>query len=140
MYLNLCFQTAAKKEKIKVQRIRTLKLSEITKPLPKDAKEKLLIGSVKRMLKPHQSANKLLHQKIITTLATSFNYTVRDTILTHILNDLRSTIDIALAWLFEEYSIMQVKFNLKQNVKSYVIYVNNTILKLLVLMMAAAII
>lgn len=65
------------------------------------------------MLKPHQSANKLLHQKIITTLATSFNYTVRDTILTYILNDLRTTIDIALAWLFEEYSIMQVKIKFK---------------------------
>lgn len=89
-----------------------------------------MIGSVQRMLKPHQSANKLLHQKIITTLATSFNYTVRDTILTHILNDLRSTIDIALAWLFEEYSIMQVKFKLI--VMSHVIvYVNNAIFNLL---------
>lgn len=91
-----------------MQRIKTLKLPEITKPLPKDMKEKLLISSVQRMLKPHQSLNKLLHQKIITTLATSFNYSVRDAILTYLLNDLRSTIDIALAWLFEEYSILQV--------------------------------
>lgn len=71
-------------------------------------KEKLLVGAVQRVLKPHQSASKLLHQKIITTLATNFNLSVRDVILTYILNDLRSTIDVALAWLFEEYSIMQV--------------------------------
>lgn len=74
-------------------------------------KEKLLVSSVQRMLKPHQSANKLLHQKIITTLATSFSFSVRDAILSHILSDLRSTIDIALAWLFEEYSIMQVRLS-----------------------------
>ncbi|CAH1966093.1 unnamed protein product [Acanthoscelides obtectus] len=97
----------SKKEKIKVQRIKTLKLADITKPLDKRTKDLLLINSVKRMLTPHKSTNKLLHQKIITTMATSFNSAVKETILSHLLSDLRSNVDIALAWLFEEYSVMQ---------------------------------
>ncbi|CAH1176158.1 unnamed protein product [Phaedon cochleariae] len=96
-----------KKEKVKVLRIKTLKLSEITKPLERDVKQRLLLKAVERLLTPHRSTNKQLHQKIIATLSTCFNIAVRDTILTFILNDLRSYVDIALAWLFEEYSIMQ---------------------------------
>ncbi|KAG5864258.1 hypothetical protein JTB14_019630 [Gonioctena quinquepunctata] len=96
-----------KKEKVKVLRIKTLKLAEITKPLERDVKERLMLKAVERLLSPHRSANKLLHQKIITTLATCFNLNVRDSILTFILNDLRSYVDVALSWLFEEYSIMQ---------------------------------
>ncbi|XP_074025533.1 symplekin scaffold protein [Leptinotarsa decemlineata] len=96
-----------KKEKVKVLRIKTLKLAEITKPLEKDVKERLMLKAVERLLTPHRSANKQLHQKIITTMATCFNLGVRDTVLKFLLNDLRSYVDIALSWLFEEYSIMQ---------------------------------
>ncbi|XP_018561363.1 symplekin isoform X1 [Anoplophora glabripennis] len=96
-----------RKEKVKVQRLKTLKLSEITKPLEKDVKQRLLIGSVNRLLYHDKYQNKLLHQKVITTLATCFNKTVRDTVLAYLMSDLRSYVDTALAWLFEEYSIMQ---------------------------------
>lgn len=34
---------------------------------------------------------------------------MRDTVLAYLMSDLRSNVDTALAWLFEEYSIMQVK-------------------------------
>ncbi|XP_060516392.1 symplekin [Cylas formicarius] len=96
-----------KKEKVKVPKIKSLKLTEVTKPLPKDIKEKLLVGSVKRLLLIDKTKSNGLHQKIITTLASSFTATVRETILTYLLSDLRSNIDTVLAWLFEEYSIMQ---------------------------------
>ncbi|KAJ8916157.1 hypothetical protein NQ315_016296 [Exocentrus adspersus] len=96
-----------RKEKVKVQRIKTLKLMEITKPLEKDVKERLLISSIKRLLQQDRSQNNLLHQKVITTLATCFCKSVRDTVLAYLLSDLRSNVDTALAWLFEEYSIMQ---------------------------------
>lgn len=85
-----------------------MKLAEVTKPLSRDAKEKLLVSAVRRLIRCDKSRNKNLQQKIITTLASSFNSTVRETILTHLLSDLRSNVDTALAWLFEEYSITQV--------------------------------
>ncbi|KAL3281104.1 hypothetical protein HHI36_004328 [Cryptolaemus montrouzieri] len=97
----------AKKEKSKVPRVKTLKLGEITKPIDKELKENLLVGSVKRLLSCEQIINRTLHQKIISTLAASFCPVVKETIITFLINDLRSHIDIALAWLFEEYSIMQ---------------------------------
>lgn len=97
----------AKKERIKMPKVKTLKLSEITKPIQKDSKENLLILSLRRLLTCDQTKNKNLHQKIITTLATSFCPIVKETIITYLISDLRNHIDIALAWLFEEYSIMQ---------------------------------
>uniref|UniRef100_A0A6P7G6A9 Symplekin n=1 Tax=Diabrotica virgifera virgifera TaxID=50390 RepID=A0A6P7G6A9_DIAVI len=96
-----------KKEKIKVVRIKTLKLQELTKPLETDVKERLMLNAVERILSPHKSAGKHLHQKIITTLATHFSAPIREKILMHLLKDLKSYVDIALAWLYEEYSIMQ---------------------------------
>lgn len=96
-----------KKEKVKVLRIKNLKLAEITKPIDRDLKEKLMLKAVERILIPHNSTNKMLHQKIMTTLSTCFSTAVRDRILLFLLNDLRSYVDVALAWLFEEYSIMQ---------------------------------
>lgn len=91
-------------------RIKNLKLAEITKPIDRDLKEKLMLKAVERILIPHNSTNKMLHQKIMTTLSTCFSTAVRDRILLFLLNDLRSYVDVALAWLFEEYSIMQVRF------------------------------
>ncbi|KAJ8979540.1 hypothetical protein NQ317_017688 [Molorchus minor] len=96
-----------KKEKVKVLRIKTLKLSEITKPLEKDTKERLLVSSVKRLLYSDKPSNKQLYQKVITTMATCFSKPVRDSVLTFLRSDLRNNVETALAWLFEEYSIMQ---------------------------------
>ncbi|XP_030752389.1 symplekin [Sitophilus oryzae] len=97
----------AKKEKTKAPKIKSLKLAEITKPLPKDTKESLLVSSVNRLLGCDKAKIKGLNQKIIITLASNFSSPVREAILTYLLSDLRSNIDTALAWLFEEYSIMQ---------------------------------
>lgn len=99
----------AKKERTKIVKLKSLKLSEITKPLEKETKEKLLIGSIKRLL--NSDKIKIMHQKVVTTLASSFSPLVKETILTYILADLRSHVDIALSWLFEEYSIVQVSFH-----------------------------
>ncbi|KAF7266373.1 hypothetical protein GWI33_020398 [Rhynchophorus ferrugineus] len=96
-----------KKEKLKQMKVKSLKLAEITKPLSKDTKDHLLISSVNRLLRCDKAKNKGLYQKIIITLASNFNSSVRETILSYLRGDLRSNIDTALAWLFEEYSIMQ---------------------------------
>nr|XP_022904714.1 symplekin [Onthophagus taurus] len=96
-----------KKERVKVPRIKTLKLAEITKPLEKEVKENLLSGAIKRILQSSSKGVDPLGQKIIVTVASTFNEIVRDQVLTYLLSDLRNQIDLALAWLYEEYSIMQ---------------------------------
>lgn len=110
-----------KKERVKVPRIKTLKLTEITKPLEKNSKEKLLLGAVERMLLADKAGTGQLRQKIVVTLASSFNESVRTTVLSFLLSDLRTHLDTALAWLFEEYSIMQV-IVIKLNISLYFIY------------------
>lgn len=88
--------------------MKTLKLAEITKPLEKDTKENLLLGAVTRILNCDKKSPMPLRQKIIITVASTYNDAVREHILTFLLCDLRSHLDLALAWLYEEYSIMQV--------------------------------
>lgn len=94
---------------MKVPRIKTLKLGEITMPLEKSVRERLLLGSVQRVIRSNRTVGSLLHQKITVTMASTFNEVVRANVLTHLLQDLKSSVDLALAWLFEEYSIKQVR-------------------------------
>lgn len=90
-----------------MQRVKTLKLNEITKPLAKDSKEILLLSSVQKLLMSERTGTPALREKVITTLAATFGKSVRDSILTYLLTDLRSNVNVALTWLYEEYSIMQ---------------------------------
>lgn len=92
-------------------KIKTLKLSEVTKPLSTKLREQLLIDAVHRVLKAEKysfrSGQSHVPHKIITTLASTFSASVREAILQFLLGDMRSHMDLALAWLYEEYSIMQ---------------------------------
>lgn len=64
------------------QRIKTLKLSEITKPLENDMMLKMMADAVQRILKAERNAAlggvTAVRTKIITTLAATFNRKVRD--------------------------------------------------------------
>lgn len=64
------------------QRIKTLKLSEITKPLENEVMLKMMADAVQRILKAERSAAlggvTTVRTKIITTLAASFSRKVRD--------------------------------------------------------------
>lgn len=92
-------------------RIKTLKLSEITRPVNIELREKLLISSVQRLLQAEKAASKVgvahVRYKIVTTLACMFSSPVRKTILMFLFDDMRCHMDLALAWLYEEYSLMQ---------------------------------
>lgn len=92
-------------------KLKTLKLSEITRPLKREVREQMLTNAVKRVLHAEKAASKtgvaLTRFKIITTLAATFSAPVRQSVLNFLLSDLRSHMDLALAWLYEEYSIMQ---------------------------------
>lgn len=93
------------------QRAKTLKLQEITKPLPKEVKEKFLLDCVQRMLKAEKvsivGGVSSQYRRILIVLGSSFNTTIRDMITKFIFEDPKSRIDFAFAWLFEEYSIAQ---------------------------------
>ena len=64
------------------QRIKTLKLSEITNPLESEVLEKMMADSIQRILKAEKSAALggvlPVRNKIVTTLAATFNKRVRE--------------------------------------------------------------
>lgn len=85
--------------------MKILKLHEITRPLERTVKEDLLLGAVRRLLSTNN--NTQIRQKIITVVAASFNEFVRDAVMSYVLDNLKSHMDLALGWLYEEYSILQ---------------------------------
>ncbi|KAJ8684463.1 hypothetical protein QAD02_020255 [Eretmocerus hayati] len=92
-------------------RLKSLKLSEVTKPLLKDTRDKMLLMAVTRILGTEKSvilggvAN--IRMKILTTLAATFNPFVKEAILQHITDDIRTRLELALCWLYEEYALLQ---------------------------------
>lgn len=97
---------------------RTLKLTEITKPLEEEDREKLAVDAVKRILDSEKDAVNggalRARMKIITSIATTFGLKVREAILEYILGDLRQKLGLAMAWLYEEYSILQGFYKLPE--------------------------
>lgn len=93
------------------QRVKAIKLAELTRPLPREVKEKLLIGAVERILNAERAAldggQIGVREKVITTFAVSYGQHIRQIILDFILEDIVSRIDLALSWLYEEYSFVQ---------------------------------
>ena len=43
----------------------------------------------------------------MTTLAATFNPYIKETVLRYITEDIRSRLDLALGWLYEEYALLQ---------------------------------
>lgn len=93
------------------QRAKTLKLQEITKPLPKEIKEKFLLDCVRRVLGAEKvsivGGAAAQHRRILIVLGSSFNPTVREMMTKFVFEDPKTRMDFAFAWLFEEYSIAQ---------------------------------
>lgn len=93
------------------QRMKTLKLSEITRPLENEVMLKMMADAVQRILKAERAAAlggmTVVRTKIITTLAATFNRKVREVVLNFLLEDVRTQLELGFAWLYEEYSFMQ---------------------------------
>ncbi|XP_063228750.1 symplekin isoform X2 [Bacillus rossius redtenbacheri] len=93
------------------QRIKTLKLSEVTKPLDGETSGRMLVSAVQRVMRTEGATGPtgvgLLRSKMITTMAATFDARVRHEVLGFLLEDVRARLDLALAWLYEEYSFMQ---------------------------------
>ncbi|XP_046384169.1 symplekin [Ischnura elegans] len=94
------------------QRIKTLKLSEITKALEPEERERSVALAVGRILRAERSCATLsgvspVRNKILTVIAAQFDENVGDAVRDFILEDLKNRTDLAFAWLYEEYSFMQ---------------------------------
>ncbi|XP_045536785.1 symplekin [Papilio machaon] len=93
------------------QKVKLLKLQELTRPIPKDIKEKLMLQAVERILRAEQDCiiggAEQIRSKFITIFASSYTSDIRELVLNYILEDPVKRIDLALSWLYEEYSIMQ---------------------------------
>ncbi|XP_043283816.1 symplekin [Venturia canescens] len=92
-------------------RLKALKLSEITKPLARETKEKMLLMAVNRILRAEKSAVyggvAMVRSKILTTLAATFNPYIKEAVLRYITDDMRTRLDLAMGWLYEEYALLQ---------------------------------
>ncbi|XP_014208073.1 symplekin [Copidosoma floridanum] len=92
-------------------RVKSLKLAEVTKPLLKDTRDRMLLMCVRRMLASEKSTRiggvTKTRNKVLTTLAATFNPEVKASILRHITEDMRTRMDLALSWLYEEYALLQ---------------------------------
>lgn len=93
------------------QRVKTLKLQEISKPLHRDLKQQFLLDAVKRILKCERQAiisgMGLKRKKILTVFAATFMPSVRAMIMDYIMDEIVKRIDLAFMWIFEEYSMLQ---------------------------------
>ncbi|CAH2090114.1 unnamed protein product [Euphydryas editha] len=93
------------------QKVKLLKLQEITRPIPKEIKEKLMIQAIGRILRAEKEATiggaAQIRSKFITIFASSYTSDIRDLVLNYILEDPLNRIDLALSWLYEEYAFMQ---------------------------------
>lgn len=93
------------------QKAKALKLQEITKPIAKTKKETFLLQAVMRILgaEKHSIKGGVIgrRQKILTVVAATFTNSVRETIMSFILDDITARLELAFSWLFEEYSLLQ---------------------------------
>ncbi|XP_047533985.1 symplekin [Vanessa atalanta] len=93
------------------QRVKLLKLQEITRPIPKEVKSKLMIQAVDRILRAEKESAiggaAQIRAKFITIFASSYTSDIRELVLNYILEDPLNRMDLALSWLYEEYALMQ---------------------------------
>lgn len=93
------------------QKAKDLKLQEITKPISKAKKEQFLVQAVRRILRAEKPSITggvtAQRQKILTVVAATFTNSVRETISSFILDDVKGRLELAFSWLYEEYSLLQ---------------------------------
>lgn len=92
-------------------RQKVLKLAEITKPMSKEMKEKMFLMAINRILNAEKSAIQggvaSVRSKILSTMAATFNRCVQNAVLRYITDDIKSRMELALEWLYEEYALFQ---------------------------------
>ncbi|XP_071440973.1 symplekin-like [Hetaerina americana] len=104
-------QAAVLTKVTKAQRFKTLKLSEIPKPMDPEERDRTVTSAVSQILKTERCSSlggvASVRNKILTLIAAHFDENIGDAVKEFILEDLKSRTDLAFAWLYEEYSFMQ---------------------------------
>ncbi|XP_062463806.1 symplekin, partial [Pezoporus occidentalis] len=89
-------------------RKKVFRLADVLKPLTETQVEKLKLGAVKRILRAERavacSGAAQARVKILASLVTHLEVPLKSEVLAFILEDVRSRLDLAFAWLFQEYN------------------------------------
>ncbi|KAL7980750.1 hypothetical protein Chor_001904 [Crotalus horridus] len=89
-------------------RKKIFRLNDVIKPLADAQKEKLKLAAVKRILRSEKavacSGAAHARVKILSSLVTQFEVPLKREILTFVLDDIRNRLDLAFAWLYQEYN------------------------------------
>ncbi|ETE63156.1 Symplekin, partial [Ophiophagus hannah] len=89
-------------------RKKIFRLNDVIKPLADAQKEKLKMAAVKRILRSEKavaySGAAHARVKILSSLVTQFEVPLKQEILAFILDDIRNRLDLAFAWLYQEYN------------------------------------
>ncbi|XP_033100006.1 symplekin-like, partial [Anneissia japonica] len=90
-----------------MKRIRQFKLSEVTKPISASLQERMMTMALQRILDSGKNLKGPASQarnKMIVLLTTQFGGELVNVLQDYILSDLRVHIDLAFAWLYQEYA------------------------------------
>ncbi|XP_029140886.1 symplekin [Protobothrops mucrosquamatus] len=89
-------------------RKKIFRLNDVIKPLADAQKDKLKLAAVKRILRSEKavacSGAAHARVKILSSLVTQFEVPLKREILTFVLDDIRNRLDLAFAWLYQEYN------------------------------------
>ncbi|XP_062996117.1 symplekin [Elgaria multicarinata webbii] len=89
-------------------RKKIFRLSDVIKPLTDVQKDKLKLAAVKRILRSEKavacSGAAHARVKILSSLVTQFEVPLKREVLAFVLDDIRSRLDLAFAWLYQEYN------------------------------------
>ncbi|KAM4642283.1 symplekin isoform 2-T2 [Discoglossus pictus] len=88
-------------------RKKVFRLKEVSEPLSESQMKFLKLGAVQRILQAERcvgsSGSAQMRVKLLARLVTHLDQTVKAEVLAHILSDPRGRLDLALAWLYQEY-------------------------------------
>ncbi|KAM6228812.1 LOW QUALITY PROTEIN: symplekin [Spheniscus humboldti] len=95
-------------------RKKVFRLGDVLKPLSDAQMEKLKLSAVKRILRAERavacSGAAQARVKILASLVTQFEVPLKSEVLAFILDDIRGRLDLAFAWLFQEYNAYLSRF------------------------------
>ncbi|XP_053552838.1 symplekin isoform X2 [Bombina bombina] len=94
-----------------IGRKKMFRLKEVSEPLSEAQMKFLKLGSVRRILQAEKSVGNSggaqMRVKVLARLVTHLDPTIKAEVLAHILADPRGRLDLALAWLYQEYCVYQ---------------------------------
>jgi len=91
--------------------LKALKLSEITKPLSTQERQKQMINALKRILQSDEQLTDV-KCKLVASILITGSFPIRSFVMMYIKEDIRHRLDLGIHWLFGEYSLCQCYLNM----------------------------